>query len=314
MITLHKIIRYLSDEKFVTGPPTVTNVTNHEENLSSDSEKGNRTTKYKSKDIFTMLETTIIDFSVLAMYDYQQQNMFPHNVKEVIPLNFYRFGIKNLHQQNMVISNISFINTLNILLKPDLKAVNAESQYHYYNLMKEFICNKISANYQIEKKRNNKKTQDKNNTMVADIKTGTITPHIIQYICNLFEFNLCVCHLNDNVIDYYYCFPESFAYLNPFKPLFFMSCLNSNYEPILPPDVINDYPLMNFNCILHNDSDKFRPFVPIKLHALYMELAISVNIGLAGYIKLYELYLSIDEPVEPYIKPTNGIQECVKPK
>jgi hypothetical protein len=308
MITLHKIIKYLSDDT-INSSSFNKNISHRD--INSDNFHMENDIKRKSNDIFTMLETTIIDFSILAMYDYQQQNMFPNKFREIIPVGSYRFGIKNLHQTNMsmAISNISFINTVNILLKPELKGVNADTQFHYYNLMKEFICNKISANYQIEKKRNNKKTQDKNNQMVLEIKSGITTPDIIQYVCNLFEFNLCVCYLNDNKIDYYYSFPESFTYVNLFKPLFFMSCINDNYEPIIQTysniqlqsqtqssehnSMIHDYGLSNINCLLHKDI--INPLYPLRLHPLFLEYITFLDIPLKDYIKICELYFQNDD-------------------
>ena len=191
-------------------------------------------TKKKRKPEFNIMANMITEYTPLAPYDIQTYSSFPPRTKFFLSPDYVRYGIKNVMDRNLNVINISFLSSLNIILRPDLQKANIEEQNRNFILLEEFISHKIRRNYQIDKLKNTRKIQCINKDLAKNLVEGKISHDLIQSVVNIFEINLLVFDLTKMEIFFYWCKGYKYPYLNLFKNIYCMAHVQGNYEPIMP--------------------------------------------------------------------------------
>lgn len=188
--------------------------------------------KNKQKKI-NLMSNMIVEYLPLSPYETQDYSMLPHIIKTCLSSDYLRLGIKNVMEKNLNIINISFLSSLNILLRPEIYKLNIEDQIKNYNLLENFVCHKIQRNYQIDKIKKTKKMQEINKELMRNLSEGKITHLLIQYIVNIFEINLLVFDLTKMEMYLYWARGTKYPYFNTFNDIYCMSYIQGNYEPII---------------------------------------------------------------------------------
>lgn len=220
---LHNIFSYLvTDENFLS---TVIETNNKEIEQKKNKKKG-----------FSLLTNMITEYVPLSPYETQDYTMFPPKVKLFLMPEFVRHGVRNTMEKNLNTINISFLNSLNILLRPYIYKFNIDEQIKNLGLLETFLCHTIQRNYQIDKVKRTKKVQAVNKELIKNLSEGKISHDLIQNIINIFEINLLVFDLTKMDIYFYWTKGHKYPYLNPFKNLYCMSYVQGNYEPIMSPN------------------------------------------------------------------------------
>jgi len=209
----------MDDENFLS---TVIETDNKEIEQKKNKQKG-----------FNLMANMVTEYIPLAPYETQNYAMFPHKIKSFLTPDFIRFGIKNLMEKNLNIVNISFLNSLNMLIRPDICKLNLDDHIKNFNMLEGFICHKIKRNFQIDKTKNTKKVQAVNQELIKNLSEGKISHELIQSIVNIFEINLLVFDLTKMDIYLYWTKGNKYSFLNLFKNICGMSYIQGNYEPVM---------------------------------------------------------------------------------
>lgn len=187
---------------------------------------------------YNLVKNIVTDYNYLAPYENQAYGNFPPHVKKYLTPDYMRLGIANTIQKNMDTINISFLNSFNILIRPDI--FNADIEYHKRNvlLLEECVCHKICRNFQIDKIKNTRRVKTINNELIVNLKNGKISTDLIRYVANIFEINLLIFDFSKEEIMFYWAGGHEYPYLNLFKKIYCMSYIQGNYEPLMPSNNI----------------------------------------------------------------------------
>ena len=222
-INLHSIFYHLvGDDKFLSKV--------------IETESGEQKKKKSKGKKSNMMADMVTDYVQLAPYEEQKYASFPHKFKYFMMPTFVRYGIKNTMDKNLNLINISFLNSINILLRPDLYKMSIDDHVRNLGLLEDFVRHKISRNFQIDKIKNTKKVQTANKEIMNRLSEGKITPELIQAVVNIFEINLLIFDFIKNEIYLYWAHGYKYPFFNPFKKIFFMAYIHGSYEPIMPLD------------------------------------------------------------------------------
>lgn len=220
-INLHKIFYHLTGkENFLS------------QIIEKDPEKNNKKKNIK----INIMENLVTEYITLSPYEEQKYISFPSIFKKYMTSDCVRYGIKNVVEKNFNIVNISFLHSINILLRPELIKSSIEYQMQNLTLFENFIYHMIKRNFQIDKIKNTKKMQNINKNISNRLSDGIISGDIIQYIANIFEINVIVFDFIQNKMHMYWAHGIKYPTLNLFKKIFYLSCIHNNYEPIMPPN------------------------------------------------------------------------------
>lgn len=220
-ITLHSIFRHLTgDETFLSTIIT--------ENKTNQVEK-----KKVKKKGFDLMQNMVTEYVLLSPFETQDYLMLPQKIKMFLTPDYFRFGIKNIIEKDLNVRNISFLNSLNILLRPDIYKWSLEEHVKNSEFLKDFLCHRIQRNYQIDKTKNTRKVQTWNLQKIKDLTEGKISHELIQTIIDVFEINLLVFDLVKMEICLYWTKGTKYPFFNLFKNIYFMSYIQGNYEPIM---------------------------------------------------------------------------------
>lgn len=189
--------------------------------------------KQSQKKKFNLMANMVIEYIPLAPYDKQDYAMLPTRIKNILSPNYVRWGIKNVVEKDMEIINISFLNSLNMLLRPELLKANIDEQTRNFYQLEAFICFMIKKNFQIDKTKNTQKVQAINREMINNLIEGKISHELIQTIVNIFEINLLVFDLTKMESHFYWAKGYKYPFLNPFRDIYCMTYIQGNYEPIM---------------------------------------------------------------------------------
>ena len=220
-INLHNIFKHLAqDENFLS---TVIEANNNVLEKKKNKKKG-----------FNLMTNMVTEYVPLAPYETQNYSMFPYKIKPFLTPEYVRMGIKNVMEKDLNTVNISFLNSLNMLLRPDIYKSNIEDHIRNFILLENFVIHTIKKNCRIDKIKNTKKIQAVNKELTKDLSSGKISHELIEYIINIFEINLLVFDLTKMDIYFYWTKGHKYPFFNPFKNIFCMSYVQGNYEPIMP--------------------------------------------------------------------------------
>lgn len=223
-ITLHNIFRYLLDDDSFLSKVIETD--------EKEFEKKKRTSK------FNLMTDMVTEYKLLSPHEIQEYSLFPPKIKDILSPDYIRFGIKNVIEKNLNYINISFLSSLNILLRPETYKLNIDDQIKNMGLLESFICDRIRRNYRIDRVKNTKKIQAINKELIKNLNEGKISHELIQKIIDIFEINLLIFDLNKIEINLYWTKGSKYPYFNVFKDIYCMSYIQGNYEPIFPADKI----------------------------------------------------------------------------
>jgi hypothetical protein len=132
-INLHVIFRHLAeDDNFLS---TVI-----------ESEHVETYQKKNKKNGFNLMANMVTEYIPLSPYETQAYALFPAKIKSFLSPDYVRFGIKNVIEKNLNVVNISFLNSLNMLLRPDISQMNIDDHTRNFNLLETFVVHKIHRN------------------------------------------------------------------------------------------------------------------------------------------------------------------------
>jgi len=224
-------------------------------------------TNLNSYQSFNIMSDMVSDYVSLVASDVQKYMLFPSEFKSLLHPDHVRCGIKNFLEKNSMNINISFLNSLNILLRPEIFKLKMDDQIKNYILFENFVSHKIGGNCRIDKIKNTKKIQNINKDLIKNLTNGKISQDIIQFIINVFEINLLVFDFIKNEISFYWSCGHKYPYLNLFNDLFCMAYIQGVYEPIIP--IHNAIPMEHIQKmyvnILVNSNDYINIVMPINL-------------------------------------------------
>lgn len=276
-ITLHNLFCHLiNDDKFLS---TVIETDNKDLEHKKNKKKG------------FQLTNLVTEYSTLPPFEAQSCSMFPTNVKYYLQNGYIRYGIKNVMDKNLNILNISFLNSLNILLRPEICDLNLDEQIKNLIDLEEFVIHMIHRCYQIDKVKRTKKIKNINKEHIKNLSEGKFTHDLIQTIINIFEINLLVFDLITLETFFYWSNGNKYPFFNPFKDIYCMSYIHGNYEPIIAPNVLmmEEKQKIYEKIIISSDNIKCIPKIHISSYAMiYIN---SWKINNKSYIKICDIYL-----------------------
>ena len=135
-INLKNILGYLADDNNF---------------LSTIVETDGKELSHKKKDKKFNLQNMVTEYVSLSPDETQKYIHLPKEVKNFLSPDYMRFGVKNIIEKNMKVVNISFLNSLNILLRPDIYRLKIEEHIKNLHSFESFLCHKILRNAQIDK-------------------------------------------------------------------------------------------------------------------------------------------------------------------
>ena len=280
MITLHTIFSNLVDD-----PDFLVIKQNYEKSDIKTVEK---------KTGFNMMTDMISDYVSLTQSDVQKCSLFPSEFKDIIPINYMRCGVKNISERNFVNANISFLNSLNILLRPEIFKMPIEEQIRNYELFENFIIHKINGNCRVDKVKNTKKIQNMNKEISKNITSGKIIAETVQSIINIFEINLLIFDFIKNEIVFYWSYGHTYPHINLFNNLYCMSYIHEIYEPIMPVnEAVREESIRKMYVnILTNDS----VFCPLTINFNVKELLVlnDWDIDALDFVTIANKYIKVD--------------------
>ena len=237
-INLHQIFRYLTgNEKLLSTILDNTN-TKNKSMTKSDKVLPNKKTKPGKK--FDIMSSMITEYIPLVPYETQPYDSFPQVIKNYLTIDHVRLGIKHIIEKDMANVNVSFLNSLNILLRPDIYYLNNDDYVRDLSLLEDFIKHRIIRNFQIDKVvKNTKRVQTINKELVKNISEGKITHDLIQYVVNIFEINLMVFDFITHDITLYWTHGSKHPDFNVFKNIHYMAYVQGNYEPVLSNNIVS---------------------------------------------------------------------------
>ncbi|XWV26235.1 hypothetical protein QJ857_gp0841 [Tupanvirus soda lake] len=258
-INLHSIFCHLAeDENFLS---TIIETDTKDIEQKKNKQKG-----------FNLMASMITEYVPLVPYELENYTMFPFKVKSFLTPDYVRMGVKNTTERNMSVVNISFLNSLNMLMRPDLYKMTFDDHIKNLNLLESYLCHTIQRNYQIDKVKNTKKVQAANKLLIKNLVEGKISHELIQYIVNIFEINLLVFDLTKMEILLYWTKGNKYPYFNPFKNIYCMAYVQGNYEPIMTNNnfITDDQKKKIYLQILTNVEDiKCIPDINLAVHTLF---------------------------------------------
>lgn len=250
--------------------------------------------KKSKKKFYNLMENMVTEYIILSPYEIQKYPLFPQYMKNILPPEYARYGIKNTMEKNLNIVNISFLNSLNILLRPDIYNCNLDDHIRQLLLMETFICHKIHRNsYQIDKVKNTKKIQNINKDFIKNLTDGKISHEIINVIINIFEINLLIFDLTKMEMYFYSCHGQKYPYTNLFKDLYCMTYIQGNYEPVmsLNNNISKEQQYKMYTYILSNVNE-IKCYPEISLFLTSLILINTLKIPHDTYIYILEKYFN----------------------
>jgi len=257
---------------------------------------------------FNLMANLVTEYLPLAPYEMQQYSLFPSKIKSFLSPDYVRFGIKNVIEKDFNIINISFLNSLNMLLRPDLYRQNIDDHIKNLNLLENFVKHKIDRNYHIDKTKRTRKVQGINKELIKNLSDGKISHALIEYVVNIFEINLLVFDLVKLEIYFYWTSGHKHPYLNFFRNLHCMAYVQGNYEPIMSIEkVIPREQIQKIYLSILNNPDEIKCLPPINLSVQSLIVLDSWNINPESYVKILEQFFN--KPQDNFDANWNELQK-----
>jgi len=283
-INLHTIFCHLVDD------PTFLSV------VVDCSNTHKKTTEKKSNTIsnFNIMTDMISDYSQLQVAEIQKYILFPSEFRHFLTPDYVRCGIQSRIEKNMITINMSFLNSINVLLRPNVFSYNSLDQQKNYLLFENFIVHKINGNCKIDKTKNTRKMQTVNKEIVKNLVSGKIQPNVIQTIINIFEINLLVFDFMKKEIMFYWSCGDKYPHLNLFNDLYCMAHIHDNYEPIMTLDktIPDEHIRKMYVDILVNYKDIIQYNIPINMFIHSLCVLNEWNIPHDKYMTILESYFT----------------------
>lgn len=280
-LSFHSICRYLvKDETYLS---TVIDLTTDLQN------------KLQAGTTNNIMEDIVSEYVQLIPFEKQPYSNLPSFAKLFLTPDFHRIGIKTTLERNLSTINITFINSLNIMLRPELLNGSPDDQVKAYNLLEECVNKMIECNYQIDKQKNTKKIQAINKQHIKNLSEGRITKEIIQYVVNIFEINLVIFNLTKNETEFYFAHGIKYPYVNLFRDIYYMTLIHGNYEPVIVKSDISidiKYQKILYAKLLQN-TDKLISDIPIRFNPYHAGYLSDMKISSEVFDELLNKHFSI---------------------
>lgn len=256
-----------------------------------------------------LMNNVITQYEILPPGEMRTYDTFPKMMQNILIPKFIRYGIHDTFDRDREFINISFLNSLSILLRFETYNYNSDDRNKNYLSLEDLICNHIKQNSQIDKVKNTKKVQKVNQAIVNNIKKGIIEPDVIQYIVNIFEINLIIFDIVNSQTIFYWAKGIKYPYLNPFKEIYFMVQTERNYEPLRPTTALDtNERIYIYGLIFANlDTIKYYSDLKIALHTLtYIN---TWNIPCDAYMKILSKLDHVHSNVIDTVNKINAIED-----
>jgi len=261
-------------------------------------EKSNKILKKNKKEqvnkTVNIMSDMISDYITLAPSDIQKYVLFPSEFKSILHPEYVRCGVKTFSEKNSMNVNVSFLNSLNILLRPELFKSKIEDQIKNYNLFENFVLTKISGNCRIDKVKNTKKIRIINMELSKNLVNGKISIELVQFIINIFEINLLIFDFIKNEVLFFWSCGHKYPYLNLFNDLYCMANIRGVYEPLMP--INSKIPIEHIQKIyikiLSNSDEYMQNTFPIKMASHTLIQLEKWNISPDKYVKIIDKYFN----------------------
>lgn len=247
----------------------------------------------EKEDKFGNTVNILMDYTPLMPFDVQKYYLFSSDFKKILPTNYMRCGIKNAILRNITNINISFLNSLNILLRPSIFRMDLEDQIKNYELFESFVMHKIKGNCRIDKVKNTKKIQAINKDLAQQLAVGKINFDIIQAVINIFEVNLLIFNMTSDEVSFYWSSGHEFPSINLFNDLLCMSLTQHIFEPIMSLEEPSEEMIRNMYVnILQNNS--IHSPIPINLNIKDLMVLDHWNIDSKAFANIAQRYCQFD--------------------
>lgn len=204
-MNLHKIFQYLVDDnEFLTIVEQVTS---------------NVERKTHIMDIITDVKK--LDPGTIEPYD-----EMPKRLRRYLNETYARHGIMPVIERATRIVNVSFLVSLDILLRPGHDFERNVTELEAY------LSHSIIANCQIDKVKNTSKVKAKNKEIQSAFLAGQMTDEVLNRIVNILEINLVIFDFDRGINKVYWSHGTKYQTVNPFRRLYIMTLIQGDYEPI----------------------------------------------------------------------------------
>jgi hypothetical protein len=290
-ISLHTIFSHLVND------PNFLLIIEQPENIVLPQKQQNqkKTLKDKKEPVnktVNIMSDMISDYITLIPTDTQKYTLFPSEFKSILHPEYIRCGIKTFSEKSSMNVNVSFLNSLNILLRPELFKSKIDDQIKNYNLFEGFVLTKMGGNCRIDKVKNTKKIRAVNSELSKNLICGKITVELIQFIINIFEINLLIFDFVKNEILFFWSCGHKYPYINLFNDLHCMANIRGSYEPLMP--INNKIPTEHIQKmyikILTNGKDYMQNAFPINIAPHTLIQLETWDIPDNKYVKIIEKY------------------------
>lgn len=248
-------------------------------------------------DIQAKHELRLNQYTPLKPRELETITLLSHHLQDILPVTYDRVGIVHTIDKNMIPINISFLNSIHVLLRPEILNLTVEEQIANYFTFESFMDNAIRRNCQIDKVKNTKKTKSANRELIQKLLEGDITSILIQKIVNIMEVNLLIFDMETNEIHFYWACGLKYQFFNPIKPLWCMTLIDKVYEPLINDET--DINVTNKTCLINNVLENLphmQCFPPMKMNLFTNLILESMNISHDAYANtlIYQETLSDD--------------------
>jgi hypothetical protein len=193
----------------------------------------------------------------LPAYQKQSYDLLPMFMQSILLPTYYRFGIYHSYEKKMDTIQMSFLNALNMCIRPELTTYDFATQVIAFENFETFITTHIQHNYHIDKTKNTKKVKAINANLVQELKSGMICDDILNYIVNILEINLVIFDLTTSSKSLYWTHSVSYPQFNYFRNIIFLIHTGGNYEPVLHPTNLTIEERMRIYGNIFNDLKNF---------------------------------------------------------
>lgn len=244
-MNLHKIFQYLvEDSEFLT-------IVEHAENALVNNDT---------------LFDIISDVKWLDAGATEEYYDFSELLQKYLSPQYYKYGILPVIEDGNKVVNISFLTSLNLLLRPNL--INKDEYVlEPIDKLEAYLLHSITSNCQIDKTKNTCRVRLRNKQLGELFSKGEFTSDVLTRIVNILEINLVIFDAGTNTNRVYWSFGAKSEHINLFRRAYVMHHNKGDYEPIINSEPFDCQHL--YASIMSNaDAFEFIPNLKLSIHSI----------------------------------------------
>jgi hypothetical protein len=265
MLNLFKIFHYLTDDPYFL---TILVHSDNPDVHASPGKQREHVQKIGQSGHKDMLSRMVVEYAPLAPHERQNYLQFPKLFQKILTPKYYRQGIIGTVERDGRTVNLSFLASLNFILRPETRNMDQSEFIRHLLLLENFVFHKIERNHQIDRVKNTKRVQAANRQMITALYQGHYTDESILRILNIFEVNLLVFSLSKMQIRFYWSSGTHYPYINFFNKVLVMMHVHDCYEPVTGPMDMSTVCHIYARIIRYMDRIQFIPDPKISVFSL----------------------------------------------